>query len=81
MSKLSKICKWSVVTAMAAVLTVGAVSADAVQASAAKKVKSIKVTASNSILGSSKTLYVKGPKNVKSTKLKVTVKPAKASKK
>lgn len=81
MSKLSKICKWSVVTAMAAVLAVGAVSADAVQASAAKKVKSIKVTASNSILGSSKTLYVKGPKNVKSTKLKVTVKPAKASKK
>ena len=81
MSNLSKVCKWGVVSAMAAVLTIGAVMADETPASAAKKVKSIKVTASNSILGSSKTLYVKGPKNVKSTKLKVTVKPAKASKK
>lgn len=81
MSKLWKVCKWGVVSAMAATLTIGAVMAETTPVSAAKKVKSITVTASNSILGSSKTLYVKGPKNVKSTKLKVTVKPAKASKK
>jgi len=81
MSKISKVCKWGGVSVMAAALTVGMLTAEATPVSAAKKVKSIKVTASNSVLGSFKTIYVKGPKNVKSTKLKVTVKPAKASKK
>lgn len=81
MSKLTKVCKWGGVSVMAAALSMGALLADETPANAAQKVKSIKVTASNSILGSGTTLYVKGPKNVKSTKLKVTVSPKKASKK
>lgn len=71
--------KVSALLALAVVL--GIVHLTSVDASAAAKVKSVKVTPSNKVLGKSKTLYVGGPKSLKTTKLKVVVKPAKASKK
>ncbi len=48
---------------------------------AAKKPKKIKVVASNAKLGSSKTIYIGGPKALKTTTLKATVTPKKASQK
>ena len=52
-----------------------------IEVSAAPKVKSIGVKTSSSFLGSKKTLYVGGPKSYRTTKLVVSIKPAKASKK
>ena len=51
------------------------------EAQAAAKPKKMTVKTSNKLLGTSKTIYVGGPKSYKTTKLVVSVTPAKASKK
>lgn len=66
---------------LASVFAIGGLLFNGPDADAAVKAKSVSVTASNSSLEKPTTLFIGGPANVGTTKLKVKVKPAKASKK
>ena len=59
----------------------GLVVSAPMEAEAAAKPKKLTVKTSNSLLGTSKTIYIGGPSAYKTTKLVVSVTPAKASKK
>lgn len=78
--------KSDVLSKMGLVLTVSAVTAGMIipascGVKAASKPKKMTVTPSSKVLGKSKTLYIGGPGQLKTTALKVKVTPSKASKK
>lgn len=56
-------------------------NADSIRTKASTKAKSISVVPENKVIGNSKILYVNGPSNIKSTRLKTKVMPSKASQK
>lgn len=78
--------KSNVLSKMGLLLTVSAVTAGMIipasyDVKAASKPKKMTVTPSSKVLGKSKTLYIGGPSQLKTTALKVKVTPSKASKK
>lgn len=78
--------KSNVLSKMGLLLTVSAVTAGMIipasyDVKAASKPKKMTVTPSSKVLGKSKTLYIGGPSQLKTTALNVKVTPSKASKK
>ena len=80
MKKTKLLSRVGVLFAASAVM-IGMLNLTPINVDGAAKVKSLKVTPSSKVLGKSKTLYVGGPKKLKTTTLKVKVTPGKASKK
>ena len=80
MRKAKSLSRAGVLFAASAVM-IGMLNLAPIDVDAAAKVKSLKVVPSSKVLGKSKTLYVGGPKSLKTTSLSVKVTPGKASKK
>lgn len=73
------LCKRIGTLFLAFALVFSSVGLDTTEVYAAAKAKSVSVTAKNSTLGSTKTIYVGGPSSLKTLTLKAKVSPAKAS--